>query len=96
MWLYLNNLNWQGKMWTCLKNTVKTDFEALKHMSKDRKYFKDTLQDYKKMLFGCFPITKADLMVSEGRFVFFLLITLEMFVELFIKTSLFFLEMFLF
>lgn len=33
-------------MCTCLKNTVKIDFEALKHMSKDRKYFKDMLQDY--------------------------------------------------
>lgn len=59
-------------MWTCLKTTVKTDFEALKHMSKDRKYFKDTLWDYKKnCCFGCFPIPKADLIVLKCRFVFF-------------------------
>lgn len=69
-------------------NSFKTVFEALKHMSKDRKYFKVMLQDYKKKkcCFDCFSITKANLAVSKCRFVFFPLITLEIFVELSIKT----------
>lgn len=44
-------------MWTCLKNTVKTDFEALKHMSKHRKYFKDMLKK-KKVALAVFQCEK--------------------------------------
>lgn len=76
----------------CLKNTFKTDFEALKHVCSCTE---NTLKIHfriigrywpKKCCLDHFSVTKANWAISKDMPVFILLITLQMFVELSIKT----------
>lgn len=73
----------------CLKNTFKTDFEALKHVCSCifkvfSVYFRIIGRYWpQKCCLDHFSVTKANLAISKGMPVFILLITLQMFVELY-------------